>query len=83
MTWPTEPVAEPRPCQGVAHLIGDIPGTGPTNSRLVWPHSALRRSAWLRGLAVGGVLVLRASSGASLITTDGRILTFYDLLMVS
>jgi hypothetical protein len=33
-TWLTEPVAELRPCQGVALLGGDIAGTGSASSGL-------------------------------------------------
>jgi hypothetical protein len=44
-TWHAEPVAELRPCQGVALLGGDIPGTGSASFGLAQPHSALPRCA--------------------------------------
>jgi hypothetical protein len=44
-TWRAAPVAELRPCRGVALLGGDIPGMGSASFCLAQPHSALPRCA--------------------------------------
>jgi hypothetical protein len=45
MTWRAAPVAELRPCRGVALLGGDIVGTGSASFNLAQPHFALPRRA--------------------------------------